>query len=196
MTEKMTGSEISDLILKGDCSLCKEGQMEVGQVSKYGAAVIAKRGDSAQDGWYATLQSKTPADPTTGFSIMLMPWAHVQSWGEVSQYQELKRNWGELHLEAMAAIEQVMHKGGSELGVGYYAKSGTANNSQAHIHCKAFEVSGGLDQAWPSDNPWFKKDLEGSGAELYVRAKPVIQTALAPERFNELKEFLVGYLNK
>ena len=105
--------EISDLILKGDCSLCKEGQMEVGQVSKYGAAVVAKRGDNLQNGWYATLQSKTPADPTTGFSIMLMPWAHVQSWGSVSDYQELKRNRGELHLDAVAAMEEAARKVGS-----------------------------------------------------------------------------------
>jgi len=186
--------ELADIIRQSDCSLCQESLLEIGGVSNYGAAIIAKIG-SLEDGWYATLQRKTPADPQTGFSVHIMPQGHLTSFGQIKTNPRLTLNYGLIFSSIYQAIEEIIREQSGLAQLGCYGKCGTSQNTKEHIHFKLFEESGGLNQPWPSDNPWSEKEVYITAKGDRVLALPVKKSILSQERVDYLSRRLIYLLN-
>lgn len=190
------------------CSLCNEGKLEVGAKSDYGAAVVLKTGNDTLEDWYATLQPTTMTDPNRGIHCLLMPLGHVGSFADLNADYDLDgRRFAEKYGVATAVLSDAMQRvleeewKRSESGVFVpqqiiYGKHAEGRNTKpGHIHLRFTDFSGGLAQAYPSDNEWVKRSKESTytdpSGERYVRARPVEKQEFNPERFEKLKNRLV-----
>ncbi len=195
-----------DISKKDDCEFCNEVSFNIGEKTKYGAVIIFKIGDSAENGWFATLSPRTGSNPEKDFTIQLMPFAHITHFSQVNLYPELAENYGIAFSKLCEAMTQVMaqepdFKAVSDTresgkSIATYGKCTTWKDKKEHLHVKIFPFRGDLGQPSVVDSSFGRKEIfkDIETGEEYVRMKPVRKKKIKEERFNHLSNLLISLL--
>lgn len=207
MNEEFNKLIKEDISSKEDCNLCKEANLGVGQETEYGAAIIYKIGDSAENGWFATLSPRTGGDPKKDFTIQLMPFAHLIHFCQIASYPELAANYGAAFSKINAAMTKIMaeeipdFKATSDsrevaASIATYGKYTTWKDKKEHLHIKIFPFRGDIGQPYTVDSSFGRKDIhtDSETGEEFVKMKPVRKKMIDKERFKKLSELLIELL--
>lgn len=175
-----------------ECEFCIEGNMNVGEKTKYGAVIIYKMGDK-ENGWFATLSPKTGGDVNSDFSVQIMPISHIKYFSDLNN-EELAKNYGIIFGKISHAVgELVKSKEENKIPVGVYGK---CKHSDEHIHIKIFPYRNEIGQPFTVDSSFGKKEIfSDESGENYVKMKPVEKKRLSEKRLKELSEKLINILN-
>lgn len=194
-----------DVSFKGECNLCRETFLEIGQNTGYGV-VIYKTG-GIKDGWIATLSPVTGGNPEADFTIQLMPFAHLTHFSQVNSYPKLDENYGKIFSKACKAMTQIMMKDQNlkanaekrELGasIATYGKFTTWKEKKEHLHIKIFPFRGDVGQPYTVDSTFGKKDIfrDELGKE-FVKMEPVRKKCLDEKRFSWLANSLISLMKE
>ena len=190
--------------LRKECNLCNESELNLGSLTKYGACIICKVGDSFQNQWFATLSPKTGGNVEKDFTIMLMPNLHITHFSQISNNIELSKNYG----VAFAKINNAMLKilGEKEfnptelikenaISIGTYGKSTNWKDKKEHLHIKIFPFRGNIGQPYTVDSSFSRKEIhKDENNEEFVKMKPVYKKLIPKERFDELSKKFIQLL--
>ena len=194
-----------DSSLRKECNFCNESKLDLGSLTKYGARVIYKFGDSVQNQWFVTISPKTGGDIEKDFTILLAPVQHITHFSQISNYPELSKNYG----IAFAKINNVILKIMADkkefnsieltkenaISVGTYGKSTNWKDKKEHLHIKIFPFKGVIGQPYTVDSSFSKKEIyEDENIEKFIKMKPVYKKLIPNKRFDELLENFIQLL--
>ena len=195
-----------DISLREDCTLCKESALEAGQKTDYGAIIIFKIGNSAENGWFATLSPKTGSDQEKDFTIQLMPFGHLTHFSQISSYPELSKNYGRAFSKISSVMAEVMaienpnfnvtaESKRDAVSIAVYGKCTNWKEKKEHLHIKIFPFRGNVGQPYTVDSSFGRKEIfkDKEGKE-FVKMKPVRKKNIDNERFENLSKRLIGLL--
>jgi predicted nucleotidyltransferase len=190
-----------DINFRGDCNLCRETFLEIGQNTGYGS-ILYKIGN-LKDGWIATLSPVTGGNPEIDFAIQLMPIAHLTHFSQVRCYPRMDENYGIIFSKACKAMTQIMMKDSNlksnanekELAASLatYGKFTTWRDKKEHLHIKIFPFRGNVGQPYTVDSTFGKKEIfKDEYGKEFVKMEPVVKRALDEKRFKYLTDGLTS----
>ena len=193
-----------DVSARTGCAFCEEAPLHPGAHTSYGAIVIYHIGD-ASDGWFATLSPKTGGDAGRGFTVQLMPLAHLTHFAQVAGTRALAANYGIAFARLSRAMTEVVAAAGGGpitgvsdtrdegLALAAYGKCTTWKEKKEHLHLKLFPFRGAHGQPFTVDSSFLRKEVftDPASGEEFVKMKPVRKKAIAPERLVLLAEQLM-----
>ena len=193
-----------DTSLRNDCNLCNEAKLELSSLTKYGARIIYRIGDSIQNQWFATLSPKTGGDMEKDFTILLMPVQHLTHFSQISNYPKLPENYGIAFAKINDAILKIMADKEfnptesikeNAISVGTYGKVTNWKDKKEHLHVKIFPFRGDIGQPYTVDSSFGKKEIhKDENNEKFVKMKPVYKKLIPRGRFDELAEKFIQLL--
>ena len=205
------GNEIHKLInesvsFRKDCDFCKEACLEIGETTNYGAAVVYKTGNSAENGWFAALSPKTGGNPEKDFTVQLMPIGHLTHFSQINSHKESAKNYGIAFSRISEAMSKVMmendelkaESGSKHFGasIAVYGKCTTWKEKKEHLHIKIFPFRGNTGQPHTVDSSFLRKKIQKDQktGEEFVKMKPVRKIMIGKERFRQISNRLICLL--
>jgi hypothetical protein len=200
-------TEIQNKFSKEICEFCKEQRLKIGNTTSYGAKIICKVGNNNNnndnedndnnEGWFATLSSKTAGDPEQDFSIQLIPSKHLRYFSEINSSKELAQNYGIIFAKVSYAISKVMDEESKNNAVLPIATYGKCKHPDEHIHIKLFPYKGDIAQPFTTDSSYERKEIykDKQTGEEFIKMKPVKKKQIAQNRLDELARKLITLCN-
>tara|TARA_Y100000034_G_scaffold116944_1_gene155905 strand:+ start:247 stop:870 length:624 start_codon:yes stop_codon:yes gene_type:complete len=192
--------------LNGNCNLCKEVALEVGDGTEYGSIIVCKLG-SGEDGWFATLSPKTGGDPEKDFTIQINSNKHLTHFSQIDSYPELAKNYGIMFAKVNAAVtkimveetknfETVMDSREEAISVATYGKCTNWKDKKEHLHIKVFPFKRNIGQPYTVDSSFGRKEIFRDDGEEFIKMDPVRKVEIDKKRFEDLSNRLIDFLNK
>lgn len=194
-----------EILPDGNCNLCRESSLAVGQKTDYGAVIVCRVGDSFQNGWFATLSPKT-GGLTEDFSIQIMPWAHLTHFSQVGVYPDLAKNYGIIFSKISQAMTKMMATENNNFdsavdskekatSIATYGKCTNWKEKKEHLHIKIFPFRGNIGQPYTVDSSFERKEVFHDNTDGdYVKMRPVKKKMIDNERFDYLSNLLISLL--
>jgi len=189
-----------------NCPFCKESSLQLGEKTKYGSVIIYKIGDSAKNGWFATLSPKTGGDPKQDFTIQLMPQGHLTHFSQMKNYPALARNYGTAFSKISEAVARIIGEEDNlkatasskeeAISIAIYGKCTTWKDKKEHLHIKIFPFRGLLGQPCTVDSSFERKKIytDLKSKKKFIRMKPIKKIRLSQARLEKLARILISLL--
>ncbi|HLC90239.1 MAG TPA: hypothetical protein VJI15_00570 [Candidatus Nanoarchaeia archaeon] len=186
------------------CNLCQEIGINIGEVTPYGAVIIARIG-TIENGWFATLSPKTGGDPLRDCTIQIMPFTHITQFSQLAENPQLAGNYGILLSKVSRALFQVMAEEEQDfkadslsreasVSLATYGKTTTWKEKKEHLHIKIFPFRGKHGQPATVDSSFERKRIYQDQEGEFVKMDPIKKAMLSSERKRDLAERMISIL--
>ena len=179
------------------CALCKESNLNVGDLTEYGSKIIYKIGNH-KNGWFATLSPKTGGNPEEDFSIQICPFDHLINFSQINENEDLAKNYGIIFARINFTVAEILKKQNIDSDIIPIGNYGKCKHPDEHIHIKIFPWRNNIGQPYTTDSS-FQRNIINKDfitGEEFIKMKPVIKVKLSDQKFNMLSENLITLLKQ